>query len=497
MLSSCPKLYLWQFTMKLIVKLFPEIIIKSRSLRKNMTTRLCNNIRNNCRDIHGQLRVHNRWDKLEVNADDISKQQQIQIIEQLSCTPGIDKIEEVSRHSFETLDDLGELVVEYNAPLIKNKTFCVRTKRSGKHPFKSFQAEQFLGGCLLRAVDETSVDLHTPDVTVRLSIKDQNVDLIKKQHQGIGGFPLGTQGTVLSLLSGGFDSGVASYLTMKRGYCTHFCFFNLGGATHEVGVKQVADYLWRKYSYSHRVKFITVPFEDVVEEILTKVHHSQMGVVLKRMMIRAADQVASRINAGALVTGESLAQVSSQTLPNLSLIDETAEHLVIRPLIVMDKLDIIKIAANIGTEDFAKHMPEYCGVISDRPTSHAKKERIETEEANFDLAVLNKAVADSEAVSIDEVLDSVKTIHQVDIVKIPAVDDIIIDIRHPHEEESSPLHLTNNEIIKIPFFALQRKIDELDKEKRYLLYCDRGVMSQLQASQLAEAGLTNILVYRN
>jgi len=155
------------------------------------------------------------------------------------------------------------------------------------------------------------------------------------------------------------------------------------------------------------------------------------------MMIRAADQVASRINAGALVTGESLAQVSSQTLPNLSLIDETAEHLVIRPLIVMDKLDIIKIAANIGTEDFAKHMPEYCGVISDRPTSHAKKERIETEEANFDLAVLNKAVADSEAVSIDEVLDSVKTIHQVDIVKIPAVDDIIIDIRHPHEEESS------------------------------------------------------------
>ena len=250
-------------------------------------------------------------------------------------------------------------------------------------------------------------------------------------------------------------------------------------------------------SFSHRVKFITVPFEDVVEEILTKVHHSQMGVVLKRMMLRAADQLASRIGAGALVTGESLAQVSSQTLPNLSLIDQIAEHLVIRPLIVMDKLDIINIAAAIGTEDFAKHMPEYCGVISDRPTSHAKKDRIETEEAQFDLSVLDSAVADAEIISIDEVLNSVTTIHQVEVVKIPAVDDIIIDIRHSHEVESAPLHLTNNVIIEIPFFALQRRISELDKDARYLLYCDRGVMSQIQASQLTDAGFKNISVYRN
>jgi thiamine biosynthesis protein ThiI len=483
--------------MKLIIKLFPEIIIKSRSLRKNMTMRLCNNIRNSCRDIETTVSVRNMWDKLEVNINKADEQQKAQIIERLTCTPGIDKIEEITRHSFETIDDIGDLVVKYCAHLIKGRTFCVRAKRSGKHTFKSFQAEQILGGYLLRAEEDTGVDLHNPDVTVRIAIKDQQVDLIAKRHSGIGGFPLGTQGSVLSLLSGGFDSGVASYLTMKRGYCTHFCFFKLGGAAHEVGVKQVADFLWRKYSFSHRVKFVTVPFEDVVEEILTKVHHSQMGVVLKRMMLRAANQVATRMNAGALVTGESLAQVSSQTLPNLTIIDEVAEHLVIRPLIVMDKMDIIKIAASIGTEDFAKHMPEYCGVISDRPTSHAKKDRIETEEAEFDMEVLVKAVADSEVVKIDEVLDSVKTLHDVEVVKIPAVDDIIIDIRHAHEEEASPLHLTNNKIIKIPFFALARKVAELDKDKRYLLYCDRGVMSQLQASQLVDSGNDNILVYRN
>ncbi len=483
--------------MKLIIKLFPEIIIKSRSLRKNMTKRLCNNIRNSCRDIDVEIKVRNLWDRLEVNSTDVNEHEKFQLIERLTTIPGIDKIEQVSRYNFEDLEDLGELIVKYQAELIIGKTFCVRARRTGYHPFKSFQAEQFIGGCLLRAVENTSVDLHNPDITVKLAIKDQNVDLIERQYSGIGGFPLGTQGHVLSLLSGGFDSGVASYLTMKRGFCTHYCFFNLGGATHEVGVKQVADFLWRKYSFSHRVKFITVPFEDVVEEILTKVHHSQMGVILKRMMIRAANQIAASINAGALVTGESLAQVSSQTLPNLSIVDEIAEHLVIRPLIVMDKQDIIRTAAAIGTEDFAKHMPEYCGVISNRPTSHAKKERIEQEESHFDLAVLDKAIADADYVFIDEVLNSVKSIHQVELVKIPAVDDIIIDIRHPNEEELKPLQLTNNKIIKIPFYALQNKSADLETDRRYLLYCDRGIMSQLQASQFVDKGLTNILVYKN
>jgi thiamine biosynthesis protein ThiI len=395
--------------MKLIIKLFPEIIMKSPTLRKNMTRRLCNNIRNGCRNIDTKVSVRNMWDKLEVNIDDADEQQRLQIIERLSCTSGIDIIEEISRHTFKNIDDIGELVVKYNAPLIKGHTFCVRAKRMGKHSFTSFEAERLLGGYLLRAEDDTSVNLHNPDITVRIAIKNQQVDLIAKRHLGIGGFPLGTQGSVLSLLSGGFDSGVASYMTIKRGYCTHFCFFKLDGAGHEVGVKQVADFLWRKYSFSHRVKFVTVPFEDVVEEILTKVHHSQMGVILKRMMLRAANQLATRMNASALVTGESLAKVSSQTLPNLTIIDEVVETLVIRPLIVMDKQEIIKTARAIGTEFFAKQMPQYSAVISDRPTSNAKKDRIEIEEAEFDMKVLMKAIEDSQVVMIDEVLDSVKS----------------------------------------------------------------------------------------
>ena len=112
----------------------------------------------------------------------------------------------------------------------------------------------------------------------------------------MAGFPLPTQDDVLSLMSGGFDSGVASYQMIRKGARTHFLFFNLGGAAHEIGVKQASYYLWKQYSSTHKVKFITVDFEPVVAEILENVENSQMGVVLKRMMMRAGSTVAEKLN---------------------------------------------------------------------------------------------------------------------------------------------------------------------------------------------------------
>jgi thiamine biosynthesis protein ThiI len=331
---------------------------------------------------------------------------------------------------------------------------------------------------------------------VRVEIRDDRLYVVNEQYPGIGGFPLGTQESVLSLISGGFDSTVASFLSMRRGMRTHFCFFNLGGRQHELGVKEVAHYIWAKYGSASRVKFVAVPFEDVVAEILRNVDDSQMGVVLKRMMLRAAAQVAEQLEAKALVTGESVAQVSSQTLTNLTVIDRASEMLVLRPLITMSKGEIINMAIDIGTEQFAKHMPEYCGVISVKPTTRAKLFKIEHEETKFDNDVLVKAVANARYMNIDEIANEDIQQTSVEVLAAPIADAIIIDVRHPLEAQRTPLRAGNIRIDNIPFYELQNKFQQLDQQRTYLLYCDKGVMSKLHAAHLVEQGFNNIKVYR-
>ena len=271
-------------------------------------------------------------------------------------------------------------------------------------------------GCYVDA--EKTVKTKSKDAFLSLPEEEmfKYFDLLKKTLSGSIGknlidmeFPLeqeasgGTQEDVLSLISGGFDSGVSSYMLMRRGCRVHYCFFNLGGAAHEIGVRQVAHYLWNRFGSSHRVRFVAINFEPVVGEILEKIDDGQMGVILKRMMVRAASKVAERYGVQALVTGEALGQVSSQTLTNLRLIDNVSDTLILRPLISYDKEHIINLARQIGTEDFARTMPEYCGVISKSPTVKAVKSKIEAEEEKFDFSILDKVVEEANNVDIREI----------------------------------------------------------------------------------------------
>lgn len=149
----------------------------------------------------------------------------------------------------------------------------------------------------------------------------------------------------------------------SRGSRVHYVFFNLGGRAHEIGTKQMAYHLWQKHGSSNRVRFITVDFEPVVAKILQKIDDGQMGVVLKCMMVRAGSSIAKDYRIEAIVTGEALGQVASQTLTNLRVIDKASDTLILRPLITHDKKNIVDMAS-IGTADIAKSMSEFCGVIS-------------------------------------------------------------------------------------------------------------------------------------
>lgn len=222
-----------------------------------------------------------------------------------------------------------------------------------------------------------------------------------------------------------------------------------------------------------------------------------MGVVLKRMMVRAASQVAERYGVQALVTGEALGQVSSQTLTNLRLIDNASDTLILRPLISHDKEHIIKLAREIGTEDFAKTMPEYCGVISKSPTVKAIKAKIEEEESHFDFSILDRVVSEAKNVDIRSIAEQAQEqVTEVETVAAFGADEVIPDIRSNDEQEEKPLQLEQVEVKALPFYKLSTQFGDLDQSKTYLLYCERGVMSRLQALYLLEQGFSNVKVYR-
>ncbi|ABE55845.1 thiamine biosynthesis protein [Shewanella denitrificans OS217] len=485
--------------MKFIVKLYPEIMMKSKSVRSRFTKMLETNIRNVLKKVDEDAKVQRQWDRIMVRVPADRPELVDAFAERLGCIPGIAHVVQVNEYTFDSVDHIYQQVLPLYREQLAGKTFCVRVKRTGQHDFKSIEVERYVGGGLNQHTDAVGVKLKNPDLTINLEIDHEKLYMVVRRIEGLGGFPMATQEDVLSLISGGFDSGVSSFQFIKKGARTHYCFFNLGGSQHEIGVKQVAYHLWKTYGESHKVKFISVPFEGVVQEILERIDNGQMGVILKRVMMRAATLLADKYGIQALVTGESLGQVSSQTLTNLNVIDRCTDLLILRPLIAMDKQDIINQSRIIGTEDFAKSIPEYCGVISQKPTVKAVLSKIEAEELKFSENLIENIVAQAKVIDIKDIaIEMDNQIAAAEAETVVAVDtqEVVIDIRAQEEEEKNPLSLPGKTVMTIPFFKLSTQFADLDKSVTYLLYCERGVMSKLQALYLIEQGYTNVKVYR-
>ncbi|MEA3252715.1 MAG: tRNA uracil 4-sulfurtransferase ThiI [Pseudomonadota bacterium] len=489
--------------MRYRLKLFPEITIKSRAVRQEMVRSLRTNIRNSLSRFIPEVRVADCWDALEVRHDgELDASTRAEVEAGLSRIPGIHEILVVEAHTFSGFEQTAMLLVPLWRDALAGQRFRVSAKRRGRHDFTSEDLECHLGRALLEAADGASVDLGDPQITVRLELKDEQLLLVTRRLPGLGGYPLGTQGEALALISGGFDSPVAAWRLLRRGLKTHFVFFNLGGPAHEAAVREVVHHLWQGYAVSHRLNFISVPFEDVVNEIQRRVPASVAGVVLKRMMLRAANRVAGRARIPALATGDALAQVSSQSLTNLRLIDAVSERPILRPLIASDKQTIIDEARRIGTAAFAEGLPEYCGAVSKRPNVHPRAQQIERAEGDFDFGVLDAALEAAVLTRASRLLDEPPRAAEVteshaSSVMASAESVTVIDIRHPDEHEAAPLRLVHGEPLLIPFFELAERAEQLPRDRRYLLYCAQGVMSRMQAQLLADKGFSQFGVYRD
>ncbi|RIY31429.1 tRNA 4-thiouridine(8) synthase ThiI [Psittacicella hinzii] len=483
--------------MYLRIKLHPEIVTKSDSVRKRFVKILSSNIRQSLKTYNLDCSIQPNWDNILVRAkcEPTLYPVFVQILRQV---PGIQKILKIKLVPFTDMHQLFEEVLELNRERLQNKTFCVRVKRKGKHEVRSIDIERYVGGGLRQHIEGSKVQLTNPQETVQIEIENDQAFLIEHVFSGLGGFPIGTQDAVLSMISGGYDSAVSSYQMIRRGCKLHYLFFNLGGQEHEYYVKRIARKIWQGYSASHNVKFVTVDFYDIMINIANAVSDGYTGVCLKRMFYRVANAIAQRLRIDGLVTGEALGQVSSQTLKNLAVIEQVSERPILRPLIAMDKEEIIHLAQQIQTAEISARVQEFCGIMGKKPTIAADVKQLEQEEAKLDIdALVAKAIETAKVENMRELaqqdLAHIEATQLTFVSQLYSDKDVIIDVRDQEtfENANNPWPVP---AINIPFFHLVDKFGDLDQSKRYVLYCTKGLLSRIQAVNLIENGYKNVVV---
>lgn len=262
-------------------------------------------------------------------------------------------------------DDILRKAPEYAAPYLAGaKTFKVESKRSDKRfPYKSPEISAQVGGKILERCPYLRVNVTDPDVTVTVEVRDYGAYIRCATIRGQGGMPVGTSGLATVLISGGIDSPVAAYMMAKRGLKLNAVHFESPPYTSERARLKVEKLLAQVSRYAGRIEMHTVPLTKVQEAMRDRCPEELFTVLLRRVMMRIASRIAERTGSGALITGESLGQVASQTLHALGCTDAAASKVVFRPLIGMDKQEIINIARRIGTFETSIEPYEDCCTV--------------------------------------------------------------------------------------------------------------------------------------
>ena len=284
------------------------------------------------------------------------------------------------------------------------KTFKVEARRSDKRfPYKSPEICAELGGVILDKFPHLSVDVHNPDLIVNVEVRDFGAYVHGAAHKGAGGIPVGTSGNAAILISGGIDSPVAAYMMAKRGLKLTAVHFASPPYTSKRAEDKVVRLLRRVSRYAGKMTMYTVPFTKIQETIKNECPEELFTIIMRRLMMQISSRIAEDNDCMALITGESLGQVASQTIGALSCTDDAADLLVFRPLIGMDKQEIIDISYKIDTYDISIEPYEDCCTVftpkhpRTRPVLKYVKEA--QEKANFE-PMIEEALANLKVTEI-------------------------------------------------------------------------------------------------
>lgn len=282
--------------------------------------------------------------------------------------------------------------------------FKMSVKRINKgFPHGSQEMNQILGTHLLVNTEDITVDVHQPDMEIKVEIRAEATYITSQNLPGAGGLPVGTSGKSLLLLSGGIDSPVAGYLAMKRGVQLEAIHFHSPPYTSERAKQKVLDLAKKLTDYGKSVTVHIVPFTKLQQEIFREMPDSYAMTIMRRMMFRIAESVCGKENILSLTTGENLGQVASQTMESMHTINEVTNYPIIRPLISMDKQEVIDISHKIGTYDISILPYEDCCTIfvPKAPKTKPRKDKVKHYESAYDFSeTIQEAINGIETIKI-------------------------------------------------------------------------------------------------
>ena len=327
-----------------------------------------------------------------------------EVLEKLRHTFGIHEINVGYEVETIDLDEIGNNLID----LLKDKeftTFKVESKRSDKeYPLTSVEISKKLGGVVLKNLDNKKVDVHNPELLINVEVRFGKTLFYFDKIKGCGGYPVGTLGKGLLMLSGGIDSPVAGYLAMKRGVRIEAIYFDAPPHTSEAAKNKVIELARKLADYSGYVKLHIINFTKIQEEILKNCPHEYLITLMRRYMYRISERIARRENCKCLINGESIGQVASQTLTSMNAIETVVDIPVIRPVACLDKLDIIDISESIGTYETSILPYEDCCTIfvPKHPVINPDKELCEEYEKLYDFdSLVSEAIKDHKVIKVD------------------------------------------------------------------------------------------------
>jgi tRNA uracil 4-sulfurtransferase len=461
-----------------LLRLSGEVSTKARATRRQFVVQLVRNVRDALASEGIAGTVERRHDRVLVETADARAPGL------LARVFGVQSVSRAERHAVTSLADVVAAGAAAFGEAVRGRRFAVRARSVGEPslPFRGRDVEVALGE-KLRPLS-AGVDLERPEFTARVELYGGAAYTFAEVVPGVGGLPLGSGGRAVALVSGGFDSAVAAWQLQRRGVVLDHVFANLGGLTHRLGTLRVMEVLARRWSYGVRPRLHVVDFAAVSRDLQANTETRYWQVILKRLMLRAGSAVAKELRAHALVTGDAVGQVSSQTLANLATISEATRLPILRPLVGMNKDEIVSAAHAIGTGPLSAVVDEYCALVPSRPATRARLDAVLAEEAKLDGSLLDRAVATREVLDLRALSDDAGALAELEVTEIPE-DAVVIDLRTRGEYRS--WHWPG--ALQLDWARALEAYPNFAKEQRYVLYCEYGLKSAHLAEMMRKLDL--------